>query len=212
MEPDPACFDVGEDLLGLALHLVGELLDEPRPAQWIGDVDHAGLFGDDLLGAKRQAHRMFGGQRQCLVEGVGVQALGTSEHAGQGFDGHAHQVHLGLLGGERDPGGLGVEAQLQGSAVARSVAVAQPAGPDAPGRPVFGDLLEEVHVGVEEEGETGGEVVDRHARRQRRLDVGEPVGQGEGQFLRRRRAGFPDVVARDRDRVPPRQLGGGEAP
>ena len=35
-----------------------------------------------------------------------------------------------------------------------------------------------------------------------RLHVGEPVGQGEGQLLGRRRPGLPDVVARDGNRVP----------
>ena len=92
-----------------------------------------------------------------------------------------------------------------------AVAIAHPAGPDAPGGPVLGDLLEEVDVGVEEEAEAGRELVDRQAGRHRRLDVGEPVGQGEGQLLGGRRSGLADVVARDRDRVPARQLGRGEA-
>ena len=103
---------MGEDLLGLALQLVGELLDEPRAAERVGHVDDAGLLGDDLLGAQGQAGRVLGRQRQGLVEGVGVQALRPAEHAGQCLDGHADQVDLGLLGGQRDPGRLGVEAQL----------------------------------------------------------------------------------------------------
>ena len=42
---------------------------------------------------------------------------------------------------------------------------------------------------------------------QRRLDVGEAVGEGEGELLRGRRPGLADVVAGDRDRVPSRHLG-----
>ena len=38
------------------------------------------------------------------------------------------------------------------------------------------------------------------------LDVGDGVGERERDFLHRRRAGFPDVIAADRDRVPLGQL------
>ena len=50
----------------------------------------------------------------------------------------------------------------------------------------------------------------RPARRGR-LDVGEPVGQREGELLGRRGSRLADVVARDRDRMPARQLGRAEA-
>ena len=64
---------------------------------------------------------------------------------------------------------------------------------------------------VEEEAETGGEVVDVQTSGQRSLHVSEPVGQGEGQFLGGRRAGLPDVVAGDRHRIPAGHFGGGKA-
>ena len=67
--------EVGEDGFGLALHLVGHPLDVVRAAERVGDLRHAGLVGDDLLGAQGDAHRLLGGQGQGLVEGVGVQAL-----------------------------------------------------------------------------------------------------------------------------------------
>ena len=137
----------------------------------------ARLLGDHLLGAQGQAGRVLGGQGQRLVEGVGVQALRAAEHAGQGLDGDADQVDLGLLGRQRDAGGLGVEAQLERAVLGGAVALAHPAGPDAPGGAVLRDLLEEVDVGVEEEAEAGREVVDLRPGRHRGLDVGEPVGQ-----------------------------------
>ena len=65
-------------------------------------------------------------------------------------------------------------------------------------------------MGVEEEGEPRRELVHSQAALQRRLDVGEAVGQGEGQLLRRGRAGLADVVARDRDRMEERHLPGAE--
>ena len=57
-------------------------------------------------------------------------------------------------------------------------------------------------MGVEEEREPRHEVVDRQPPLPARFDVGEPIGQREGQFLDRGRAGLADVVAGDRDRVP----------
>ena len=141
---------------------------------------------------------------------VGVQALCAAQHAGQCLHGHACDVHLGLLGGQRDAGRLGVEPQLQAPLVGGAVAVAHPTGPDAAGGPELADLLEEVVVAVEEEAQAGGEVVDVKASRRGRLHVCEAVGQGEGQLVGGRRAGLPDVVAGDRHRVPAGHLGGGE--
>src|ERR1044072_1740008 len=71
---------------------------------------------------------------------------------------------------------------------------------------LLGDLLEEVEVRVEEEREPRREVVDVEPPLERPLDVGEAVHERERQLLRRVRAGLADVVARDRDRMPFRQL------
>jgi hypothetical protein len=51
-----------------------------------------------------------------------------------------------------------------------------------------------------------GELVHVQPARDGCLDVGEAVGQGEGQLLRCRAAGLADVVAADADGVPLRQL------
>ena len=74
--------------------------------------------------------------------------------------------------------------------------------PDASRGAELGDLLEELVVNVEEERQPGREVVNRQPARQRRLDVGEAVGQGERQLLCRGAAGLADVIAGDADRVP----------
>ena len=95
-----------------------------------------------------------------------------------------------------------------GALVLRPEALAGQLVPDAPRGPELGDLLEEVVVAVEEEAEPRREVVEAQAAGQRVLHVGDPVGDGEGQLLHRRRAGLADVVAGDADRVPARQLGG----
>ena len=69
----------------------------------------------------------------------------------------------------------------------------------------FATSGEEVVVGVEEEREPARERVDLEPGVDRRLDVGDAVGERERQLLRGRRARLADVVARDRDRVPARQ-------
>src|SRR3954447_1562194 len=86
--------------------------------------------------------------------------------------------------------------------VPRAVALLQLTRPDPPGRAVLRDLLEEVEMRVEEEREPRREVVDVEAALRCRLDVGEPVGEGERKLLRCGRPRLADVVARDRDRMP----------
>ena len=56
-------------------------------------------------------HRLLGRQRQRLVVGVGVQRLGAAEHRRHRLQRGADDVVERLLGGQRDAGGLGVEAQ-----------------------------------------------------------------------------------------------------
>jgi hypothetical protein len=99
-----------------------------------------------------------------------------------------------------------VEPQPLGLVGLCAIDVTQPARPDAPGRPELRDLLEEVEVGVEEEGQSWCELVDVEATRQPELDIAEAVGQGERQLLRSSRAGLADVVARDRERLVVRDL------
>ena len=73
-------------------------------------------------------------------------------------------------------------------------------------RAELGDLLEDVVVAVEEEGEAGSELVDLQAPLERRFDVGDRVGEGERHLLHGRAALLADVVAGDRDRVPLRHV------
>ncbi len=110
---------------------------------------------------------------------VGVQALGAAEHRGQRLERHAHDVVLRLLRGQRRAAGLGVEAQLPALAVFGAEPLAHDLRPQPPRGAELGDLFEEVVVGVEEEGELRREVVDCQPGVDRRLHVGDGVGQGE---------------------------------
>src|SRR4029079_9957289 len=100
------------------------------------------------------------------------------------FERRPYDVHLGLLGRQRDAGRLRMKAQQQRPLVARTEPVAELTRPDPSRRAIFRDLLEEVHVGVEEEREPRSEIVDVEAALARPLDVREPVGERECELLR----------------------------
>src|SRR5262245_42845133 len=62
--------DVGA---GLALHAVGERLDRPAAAERVDDVGDAALLREDLLRAQGDHRGLLRGERERLVERVGVQ-------------------------------------------------------------------------------------------------------------------------------------------
>jgi hypothetical protein len=76
-----------------------------------------------------------------------------------------------------------VEAQHHRLRVGGAEAVAHRLRPDASGGAELRDLLEDVVVAVEEEGESRRERVDVLARVECRLHVGHAVGEREGDLL-----------------------------
>ena len=77
--------------------------------------------------------------------------------------------------------------------------------PDLAGGAIFGDLLEEIVVRVEEEAESRAEIVDIESAPLRPLHVLDAVVQGERQFLQRGRTGLANVIAADRNGVEARR-------
>ena len=75
-------------------------------------------------------------------------------------------------------------------------------GPHAPGGAELGHLLEQVVLGHEEEGQPTSEAVHVQPCVHGRLDVGDGVGEGEGQLLDGGGPRLPHVVAADADGVP----------
>ena len=161
---------------------------------------------DDLLRSECERRRRLGRQRQRLVERVGVQRLRAAESRGQRLDGRSDDVVVGLLRRERHAGRLRVEPQLPRSRILRLEPLAHHARPDAAGRAELGNLLEEVAVRVEEEGDAGREDVDVEPGVDRVIHVLDAVAQRERQFLRRGRARFADVIPAHGDRVPARHV------
>ena len=167
-------------------------------------------MGDDLLRAQGEQRRLARRQGERLVERVGVQGVRPAEHRGQGLDGGSDDVVVGLLGGQRDAGGLGVEAQLPRALVLGPESLAHDRRPELARGAVLGDLLEEVVVRVEEEGDARREAIHRQPRVDAVLHVLDAVAQRERQLLQRRRARLPDVVAAHGDGVPARDALGTE--
>jgi hypothetical protein len=85
-------------------------------------------------------------------------------------------------------------------------AIAHHPGPDTSRRAQLGDFFEEIVVNVEEKRQARGKTVDVEAVVNCCLDVLNAVGECEGQLLQRRRAGFTNVIAADRDGVPARHV------
>src|SRR5205814_10480369 len=108
--------------------------------------------------------------------------------------------------GERTARSLRMRPHEKGALVPRVVTALDLARPDSPRRTELRYLLEEIVMDVEEEREMRHEVVHVEAGCDAPLHVLEPVDEGERDLLQGRRAGFADVVAGDRDGVPPGHL------
>src|SRR5207237_3835609 len=93
-------------------------------------------------------------------------------------------------------------AELQWSWIFRMVSVINFTGPEPASCAEFGDFFKEVVVDVEKRRELRGKTVNGKSGLHCCLNVGQPVIQGEGQFLHRRRSCLPDVVTADADRMP----------
>src|SRR5205807_1816113 len=164
---------------GPLLDLVRERLHEVGARERVDRVGRARLVGEDLLRSQGDARGALGGQRERLVEAVRVERLRAAADRRETLERDAHDVVLRLLGGERDPACLGVEADPLGARVLRAEALAHDARPHPAHGAELGHLLEHVVVPVEEEGQPGAELVDLQAGVDRRLDVGDRVAQRE---------------------------------
>jgi len=80
-----------------------------------------------------------------------------------------------------------VELELFGGVGLGAVPLVHDPRVDPAGGAELRHLLEDGVVRVEEEGELRGELVDVEPAIEAVLDVREPVGEGEGEFLNRRR-------------------------
>ena len=135
-----------------------------------------------------------------------MQTLRAAEGCRQGLEGDAHHVVDGLLRGQGGAARLGVEAQHHGLGIGGAETLLHDRCPEAARRTELGGLFKQVVMGVKEEGQARGEFVERQSGRKRRLDVGNAIRQGEGDFLHRRRSRFTNVITGNRNGVPIRHF------
>jgi len=134
-----------------------------------------------------------------------VERVGAAEHGRERLERRLAMLFSICCAVSEHPR-LGVEAELQRTLVLGAVLLAHVPRPDAPRGSIFGDLLEEVDVCVEEEGQARRKLVHVEAALDTSLHVGETVGERERQLLRRGAAGLANVISADRDRIPARHV------
>ena len=189
-------------------HPGGEVFEVVGAPEGVRRVDDACFLGDDLLGAQGEQGAFLAREGEGFIVGAGEHGLHPAEHRGEGLVGDAHDVVLGLGGGQRAPAADGAEAELPAPLVLGAEALAHDPGPEAAHGPVLGDFLEKIRVRVEIKAEPGGEIVHVHPARYAVLGVHDGVGEGEAALLDGGGPGVPEVRARRADGVEARGVGG----
>ena len=210
LQHPPAAVRLPDQADGFRLESVRERFDRERTTDRIHGVGHAALVRQELLGPQGDPDRLLRRKRERLVHAVRVERLGASEDRGEGLDRDPDRVVLRLLRGERHARGLGMESQFERLRFLGMEPLPHDRRPESARGAELGDLLEQVDVRVEEERDLRRDRVDVEAARHGRLQVSDPIREGEADLLCGGRARLADVVAAHADRVPPRNLAGAE--
>ena len=96
---------------------------------------------------------------------------------------NADDVVVRLLCGQHGAGGLGVHAQHPGFRVGRAKALFHDFSPYTAGSAEFRDFFEHIVVGVPEEGQAAGKIVDIQSGFDGGFAISDAVGDREGDFL-----------------------------
>ncbi len=199
---------VVHDLDDPSLGGIGERLYEVGAAKRVGDAGHAAFIGQDLLGAQRQSGGLLGRQGKRLVPGRSEHRLHPAQHRGHRLVSDADQVVLRLRCIQRRAAAHAAEPEHRRFVRLGAVSLAHQRRPAPSSRTVFGDLLEKVAVGVEEERDLWGELIDGHpTARNDVVAVSDSVGEGECHLLYRGGPGVTKMGSRHRYGVEFRDLG-----
>src|SRR5581483_7878763 len=128
--------------------------------------------------------------------------LRAAQDCCEGLNGGACDIIFRMLCCERYSGCLGMTAQHPGARIFCTVAFAHQACPQAATRPKLGDLLKEVVVHIEEEGEAWRELVDLESTLEGSFHIGQSIGQCKSKLLNGGGSCFTDMVTTNADGVP----------
>mmetsp|Transcript_24465 Transcript_24465/g.37942 ORF Transcript_24465/g.37942 Transcript_24465/m.37942 type:complete len:416 (-) Transcript_24465:782-2029(-) len=191
--------DLIDNLTGLLDEVVGEGLHHVAATPGVNDVGDSSLLLDNELSVSGNASRELSGQSNSLVEGVGVQGLGSTEDGGHGLDSSSHDVVVGILLGQRPSGSLAMSSQSHALSVLGTELLLDKGGPQLSGSSELGDLRVEVHTNSEEEGEPGSDLVDVQTSLLSSSDVLKTIGDSERKLQLRVSTGLLHVVPGDRN-------------
>ena len=148
----------------LLLDSVREPLDEIAPPERVDGVGHPAFLREDLLRAQGDPSGVLGRELEGFVVGVGVERLGAAHHPGERLYRGTDHVQLRLLRRAGASRGLGVEPEPERPLPLRPEPVLHHVSPDPTRGAELRDLLKEIVVGVEKEGESRRELIDGKSR------------------------------------------------
>jgi hypothetical protein len=190
-------FDLVEERGRPLFELVGEGLEEVGAAERIDRSGHTALAGEDLLRPKRDERGFLAGKRERFVPRHRVYCLCAGQHDGEGLQRGTDDVVVRLDARERRSVSAREEPERPRARILCLEPVAHDPGPEAAGRPVLRDLLEEVAHRRDVERETWCERVDRKPAVDDRADVGRGVGERDGNLLDGIATRLTHVIAAD---------------
>jgi hypothetical protein len=132
--------------------------------------------------------------------------FGSAQHGTERLQRRPHDVVVRLLRGERHPGGLRVETQLQRAFVARAESVPHDLCPDLARRAVLGDLLEKSLCALKKNDRRGTKSSTSRPASTPYCTYSMPSRSVKASSCRAVAAGLADVVPADRNRVPARDF------
>ena len=132
-----------------------------------------------------------------------MKGLCAAKYRGQCLNRCPYDVVGGLLRGQGTSGRLRMKPEQGRPGIAGAEALHHDLVPDLAGRAIFGDFFEKIVVRVEKERKPWREIVHIQPPAAGPFDIFNAVVESEGQFLQRRRASLANVVAADRNGVPP---------
>src|SRR5712671_4535441 len=103
-----------------------------------------------------------------------------------------------------------MRAQHHRAWILRAETLLEEARPHPAARAQLGNLFKKIAMQIPEEGETRGEVIDVDTAIDGVLHITEAIGDREGEFLHRSRAGLANVIAGNRHWMKARCLLGAE--